>query len=429
MDAIISPSNGFQLDTQLPGDKSISHRAALIAALAEGESTITNYSNGRDCLSTLNCLKQLGIKIETSQNELKISGKGLKGFQAPSEPLDCGNSGTTARLLAGVLAGQNFDSILTGDESLSGRPMQRIIDPLCLMGADIRGTSSGTLPLTIRGKKLKSIEFSMPVASAQVKSCLLLAGLLAEGKTIIREAIPTRDHTERMLHNVTIEHHETFADISIRGGVPIAPKNISIPADLSSAAFFIVAGLLTSNSDICLRNVTLNPTRTAFLDVLESAGALISIENKSEMHSEPVGDIRIISQTRHFKPLQLSGNIIPRIIDEIPILAIFGTRAGIEIKDAKELRYKETDRIHAIVTNLRAMKLRVDEFDDGFKVFPSMLHGASIDSYGDHRIAMSFAVAGSIADGTTMINNSECVNISFPNFFNYFQSSVAMSLQ
>lgn len=427
MNAIISPSNGFQLDIQLPGDKSISHRAALIAALAEGESTITNYPDGRDCASTLNCLRQLGIKIDETRNGLKIFGKGLKGFSVSPEPLDCGNSGTTARLLAGILAGQNFDSILTGDESLSKRPMNRIIEPLQLMGAGISGSSSGTLPLTIHGKKLKAIDYSMPVASAQVKSCLLLAGLLAEGKTVIRETATTRDHTERMLPGITVERHETSTDISILGGTPIAPRSMTIPADLSSAAFFIVEALLTQDSNIYLRNVTLNPTRTGFLEILKSAGAMISIENKSEKNYEPVGDLRIISQTGSFKPLNLSGNLIPQIIDELPILAVFGTRTGIEVRDAKELRYKETDRIHAVVSNLRAMHARVEEFEDGFKIFPSMLHGAVVESYGDHRIAMSFAVAGLFAEGTTKIMNADCVNISFPDFFKYFQSSVAMT--
>lgn len=427
MNAIISPGKGFQLDMQLPGDKSISHRAALIAALAEGESLITNYSDGRDCASTLNCLRQLGIKIEETGDGLKILGNGLKGFRQSSVPLDCGNSGTTVRLLAGILAGQNFDSVLVGDESLSQRPMQRIIDPLRQMGADIQGTSSGTLPLRIRGKKLKAIEYSMPVASAQVKSCLLLAGLLAEGKTIVRETVATRDHTERMLPGTMIERDEISTNISIRGGTPIAPINMRIPADLSSAAFFIIAALLTQNSNIYLRKVTLNPTRTAFLEVLKSGGAMISIENKSEKNCEPVGDLRIISQAAFFKPLNLSGYRIAQIIDEIPILAVFGTRAGIEVRDAKELRYKETDRIHALVDNLRAMGAHVDAFEDGFNVFPSALRGARVDSYGDHRIAMSFAVAGLVADGKTTIINADCVNISFPDFFKYFQSSVAMT--
>jgi len=421
MTVSITPAESLHIETLLPGDKSISHRAAMIAALAQGTSEIKNYATGQDCLTTIACLRRLGVAIEQDHHRILVKGGGLSGLQKPKSVLECGNSGTTARLLMGILAGQQFDAQLTGDTSLSRRPMNRMMDPLKLMGAEFQSTDDGTLPIEVHGRKLRAIDYTLPVPSAQVKSGLLFAGLFAKGTTSVRETIATRDHTERLLPGIQKALAQNEIVLSITGGREFRSRNFDIPADISSAAFLIIAALLAPNSEAVLRNVTLNPTRTAFLEVLAKMGLTVHVDGHSTEGVEPFGNLIVKSHNGAIHGVKLSGSIIPKIIDEIPILAILGTQteSGLEIRDAKELRYKECDRITALANNLRAMGAQVDEFDDGLFVHPSKLQGAAIESYHDHRIAMAFGVAGLMASGETIIHDAECVSISFPDFFNY----------
>lgn len=432
----IQPATSLNGTIQLPGDKSISHRAAILAAMATGETRIENYAANADCASTLNCLRNLGVEIRQSGSTIYIRGVGKNGFAKPVQPLDCGNSGTTARLLAGVLAGQAFDSILIGDASLSKRPMRRIIEPLTEMGARIEAAND-CLPLKIRGTNpLQSIAYDLPIASAQVKSCVLLAGLNANGKSRIRnpesriESPTSRNHTELMLRYLGAEIEEHFVEtkgkftqeISIDGRSTLAAKNLSVPSDVSSAAFFVVAASCLDDSEIVLKNVGLNPTRRAILDLLQSFGAHIEILNRREIGGEIVGDIRVYGQKNLISNSGsnlIDGDVIANLIDEIPILAIFGTQVagGLEIRGAAELRVKESDRIKSIVENLRRMGARVEEFSDGLRVGKSRLKGAAVDSFGDHRIAMAFAVAALFAMGETEITDAEAAGVSFPEFF------------
>ncbi len=408
-----------------PGDKSISHRVALISSLSEGENIIENFLIADDTLSTLNCLKKLGVEIEFSK-KLKIKGKGLKNFSQPETTLNAGNSGTTIRLLAGILAGQKFDSEITGDESLRRRPMMRIVKPLKMMGAKIETTESGTAPLKIFGvEKLNLIEYELEIPSAQVKSCLIFAGLHSEGKSKIIEKIETRDHTERLL-GLKISHENGKKIIEVEGGAKIDSNYYFTPNDISSAAFFIVAGSIIPNSHLIIKDVGLNPTRIGSINVLKKMGAKIEIENLREIANEPVGDVIVKSDSEiNLQNLTLSGDIIPNIIDEIPILAIAGTVAQGEFKvrDASDLRNKESDRIKAIVKNLRKMGIDVEEYEDGFSFEGrEKLKGAFIETFNDHRIAMAFSIAGLIADGETIIDNPDCVKISFPNFYEIFKN-------
>lgn len=426
----------------LPGDKSISHRAAMISAMAEGETRIENFATNADCASTLNCLRQLGVEIKKENLTVVIKGVGKTGFQKPDAPLDCGNSGTTVRLLAGILAGQKFDSILTGDESLRKRPMRRIIEPLEMTGAKIESSNS-CLPLKIRGKNpLQSIVYELPIASAQVKSCILLAGLNACGKSEVRSPksetrIPSsRNHTELMLENCGAEIEEEFLEfedgfahrVSIDGGSELVAGDLQIPSDVSSAAFFIVGAACLPNSEILIENVGLNPTRTAVIEVLRGLGAEIEILNKRKVCNELVGDLRARGGEGNFYSVGQSnvigGDVIPHLIDEIPILAIFGTQIenGLEVRGAAELRVKESDRIAAIVKNLRRMNAKVEEFSDGFRVEKSDLKGAKVDSFGDHRIAMAFSIAALFATGETEIVGAESASVSFPEFFDTLKS-------
>jgi len=424
----------------MPGDKSISHRAAMIAALAEGTSRIGNFSTSEDCGATLRCLEQLGVRVSRDGSDLSIEGAGRDGFRAPASPLDCGNSGTTMRLLAGILAGQEFESTLTGDDSLRSRPMQRIIEPLQMLGAEI-SSSDGRAPLTIRGRKpLMPIDYELLTPSAQVKSCILLAGLNANGRTKVVEDQATRDHTERMLHwfGVPIEtgdaekENERFA--AVTGRTVFVGHDINVPGDISSAAYFIAAAALLDGSSLELENVGLNPTRTLFLKQMQSFGLNVTVGNVRDKSNEPRGTIKV--ETGYDSPsaannsessLTLRSALIPQLIDELPLLAVVGSQidGGIEIRDASELRVKESDRIAATVAGLRAMSAEVEEFDDGLRVNgPIQLHGAQIDSRGDHRIAMTFAVAGLIAEGETEIKDAECVGVSFPEFFELLNSVV-----
>jgi 3-phosphoshikimate 1-carboxyvinyltransferase len=424
----------------LPGDKSISHRAAMICALSDGVSRITNYSTSADCAATLSCLRQLGVRIDCDGQSVTVHGVGIDGLRPPAAPLDCGNSGTTMRLLAGILAGQDFVSTLTGDGSLRGRPMQRIIEPLELMGAQII-SDDGRAPLTIQGRQsLKPIDYELLVASAQVKSCILLAGLHAEGTTTVIENELTRDHTERMLQlfGAKVEVGKAAREpanarfASVDGPARLKPHNISAPGDVSSAAYFIAAAALLAESCLQVVDVGLNPTRVAFVETLQELGCGVTTEEVRQESNEPVGVIRVAAKdAQTFQPsdaaFMVSGFAIPKLIDELPLLAVVGSQVsgGLEIRDAKELRVKESDRISATVENLRAMGAEVEEYDDGLRVNgPVKLRGAKIDSRGDHRIAMAFAVAALLAQGETEIADADCVAVSFPEFFDLLGSVV-----
>ena len=405
----------------LPGDKSISHRTALIAALSAGSSEISNFSTAQDCASTLACLQQLGVSVEFDRGLVRFRGN--QELKAPHGPLDCGNSGSTMRILAGVLAGQNFTSELVGDESLSSRPMRRIIEPLELMGARI-DSNDGKPPLKIHGsQQLAPITYKLPVASAQVKSAILFAALFANGRTSVIEKSPSRDHTERLFNGFGVPVSTNDISITLDGPARFRGGAITIPGDISSAAYFIAAAMLLPNSELTIESIGLNPTRAAFLSVFRSWGAQISSTDLHDEHNEPIGTINVSGGLRSAARDEdriLSGAMIPSLIDELPLLAVVGTQVpgGIQIRDAEELRLKESDRLQATANNLRAMGADVDEFDDGLAVNgPTLLRGAAIDSYGDHRIAMAFSVAALIADGETEIKNSECVAISFPEFF------------
>lgn len=432
----IQPANFLNGAIRLPGDKSISHRAAILASMATGETRIENYATSQDCASTLNCLRNLGVEIRQESSTVYIKGVGKNGFAKPAKALDCGNSGTTMRLLAGVLAGQNFDSILIGDESLSKRPMRRIIEPLEMMGAKIESENNHA-PLEIRGKNsLRAISRALPVASAQVKSCILLAGLNAAGKSKIQnpksaiQSPTSRNHTELMLRYLGAEIEENYVEtengfvqeISIDGTAELRARNLVIPSDISSAAFFIGAAACLKNSEIRLKNVSLNPTRAAILEVLQSFCANIEVSNEREICNELTGDLTVRGCENLVSKISsnlIDGDLIGNLIDEIPILAVFGTQIenGLEIRGAEELRVKESDRIKSVVENLRRMNASVEEFSDGFRVKKSSLKGATIDSFGDHRIAMAFAVAALLATGETEIVGAEAAGVSFPEFF------------
>ena len=409
----------------------------MFAAIAAGPSRLRHYSTSADCAATLSCLEKLGLQVERNDCEVIIHGVGLNGFAAPDCELDCGNSGTTMRLLAGILAGQNFAATLTGDESLRSRPMQRIIEPLEMMGAEI-SSNKGRAPLRIQGAHpLQAIDYELLTASAQVKSCILLAGLHAEGKTTVVENEITRDHTERMLEwfDANIEtgkperEPETVRFASITGPAQLTARDISIPGDISSAAYFIAAAILLPQSSLEISDVGLNPTRTSFLDQLRLMEPAIEIRNQRADCNERRGDISVSGETSSIghqtERITINGALIPQLIDELPLLAVVGSQreGGIEIRDAKELRVKESDRIAATVAGLRAMGCEAEEFADGLRVNgPTKLRGARIDSHGDHRIAMSFAVAGLVAEGETEIAGSDCVAVSFPEFFDLLES-------
>ncbi|MFH0990224.1 MAG: 3-phosphoshikimate 1-carboxyvinyltransferase [bacterium] len=419
MDQIISQTKELRGEVQLPRDKSILHRALMISSFAEGRSEIDCIPAASDPISTMNCLRQLAGNIEVSGNHLIIHGKGLKSFLSPNGSLDTGNSGTTMRLLSGILAGQNFNSEITGDASLIKRPMKRILEPLLLMGAKIEASERSTAPLKISGRyPLKAIDYQLPVPSAQVKSAVLLAGLYTNGITRVFEPILTRDHTERML-DLPIEVKESVRIISIsRDNAPLGRK-FEIPGDFSAAAFFIAAGLIVPNSEIIIKNVGLNPTRTAFLKILEQLGGNIQISNTRAISGELLGDISV--RTTQLKgKLTLSSPDVALLIDELPILAVTAAcnQCSLEIRDAGELRHKESDRIRTVVENLRNIGVEVEEYKDGFGFeSTSIIHGAAIESSLDHRIAMAFAIGALVARGESIIRQAECVDISFPTFW------------
>jgi len=430
----LKPARRIDGQLSLPGDKSISHRAALIAALASGVSHLSNFSTSRDCASTLGCLRQLGVEIIHDGNSWIITG--CEGFAASSAPLDCGNSGSTIRMLAGILASRDFKSELTGDDSLRSRPMQRIIEPLEQMGAHIE-SRDGKPPITIHGSRdLRPIRYPLPVASAQVKSCILFAGLGTNGRSEVIEATSTRDHTERLFNafgvSVRTEIEESDRSIvSLEGPAKFTAGKISIPGDISSAAYFIAAAMLMPGSQLAIKGLSLNPTRAEFLSVLRSWGADITTTDIQTECNERVGTVLVKGGVdgplERDQNQRLADSMIPLLIDELPLLAIVGTQisGGLEIRNARELRVKETDRLTATVQNLRAMGADVEEYDDGLAVSgPTRLRGALIDSYGDHRIAMAFAVGALIAEGASEITGEECVEISFPEFFQLLETVV-----
>jgi len=407
----------------------------MIAAIANGTCRIKNYSTSADCAATLSCLKKLGVQIERKDNEVTVHGVGPNGLRPPDGDLDCGNSGTTMRLLAGILAGQNLSATLTGDESLRSRPMQRIIEPLEMMGAQIE-SADGRAPLTVRGKNpLRGIEYELSTASAQVKSCILLASLSADGTTLVHENQITRDHTERMLRwfeapcgNLKWDHPKDSVSAGITGPASLRARDVFVPGDISSAAYFIAAATLLPDSSLEVSNVGLNPTRTAFLDELRRLGFEITAVNQTEQNNEPSGNLRVNNRSMQTAtPHVIDEASIPQLIDELPLLAVAGSQmdGGIEIRNAKELRVKESDRIAATAQGLRAMGCEVEEFEDGLRVKGrEKLRGARIDSRGDHRIAMSFAIAGLVAAGDTEIIGADCVAVSFPEFFDLLESVI-----
>ncbi len=418
----IRQARGIKGTITVPGDKSISHRGLLLGAIAEGTTTIHNLSSSVDVWSTWRCLKQLGVEIIEKDDSLEVIGKGFYGLKPPSKRLDCGNSGTTMRLMTGILAAQPFKTTLVGDDSLNQRPMKRIIEPLTQMGAKIESQPGGLAPLTISGSKLNATYYKSPVASAQVKSAILLAGLHARGTTTVNEPHLSRDHTERMLADFGVIVNRAGLSVSLDGGKVLHGSEVRVPGDFSSSAFFIGAALIVPNSELTIKNAGLNPTRTGMLAILKHTGAKIEIEPYQQKSSEPVGDINVF--TSRLNGIEIPPDLVPKLIDEVPILAVIATQAKgtTKLTGAKELRVKESDRLNAIVNNLSLMGVQIEELEDGFIIEGQQkLKGAVVDSYGDHRIAMAFAVAGLIAEGETQIKNSECVEISMPNFFETLQ--------
>ena len=402
----------------IPGDKSISHRAVMFGSLARGTTRISHFLEGADCLSTISCFRKMGIEIDRNKDEILVHGRGLHGLTAPTEILDVGNSGTTTRLISGILAGQTFTSELDGDDSIRTRPMKRIMTPLASMGADITSRlDNGCAPLIIHGRPLHAAHYDSPVASAQVKSCVLLAGMYADGITSVTEPFLSRNHTEIMLNYFGAEITSEGTTASIRPEPVLEGRDIQVPGDISSAAYFIAAGLLTPGSEILLKNVGINPTRAGILKVCMDMGADITLLNEST-EGEPTADLLI--RTSSLKGTTIEGSIIPTLIDEIPMIAVMAAFAEgtTIIRDAQELKVKESDRIAVMVDNLRRMGADIEGTDDGMIIHGGRpLHGAVIDSHLDHRIAMSFAVAGTICDGTVEILNGECGNISYPEFY------------
>jgi 3-phosphoshikimate 1-carboxyvinyltransferase len=414
----IAPAVKISGVINIPGDKAISHRLAMLGAIAEGTTIIRNFAESADCASTLECLRRLGTPIQRTSSTVTVDGRGLNGLKAPSVELDAGNSGSTVRFMSGLVAGCPFESTFVGDESLSKRPMKRIIEPLRRFGARIEARDDNYLPMRVTGSSLHAIEFTPPVASAQVKSAVLFAGLRARGTTQVHEPIPSRNHTEIALAEFGARIRSNGSTIEVEGGHALHGKEFRVPGDMSSAAFFIVAALTVPNSRLKLSNVGLNPTRTGLIRLLQDAKGQISVTPGSAARGEPVGDI--VVETSQISTLEVGGPLIPNVIDEIPVLAVLGTRTetGIRIRDASELRVKESDRIHAVATNLRALGATVEEYPDGlFVPGRQTLRGGTVDSFGDHRIAMAFAIAGLIADGPVVIRNPNCAAISFPSFF------------
>ncbi|MFJ8458492.1 3-phosphoshikimate 1-carboxyvinyltransferase [Lysinibacillus xylanilyticus] len=407
----------------IPGDKSVSHRSVMFGAIAKGKTTVDGFLLGEDCLSTIDCFRKLGVKIDVEGTNVSIDSPGIDGWQEPSEVLYTGNSGTTTRLMLGILAGSNVHTVMTGDASIGKRPMRRVIDPLRQMGTHITGRANGQYtPLAIQGTTLRAIDYHMPVASAQVKSAILLAGLRAEGTTIVRETEISRDHTERMLRQFGAKVDEVDGVISIQGGQTLTGTHVSVPGDISSAAFFLVAGAICEGSKIMLKNVGINPTRDGIIEVLQNMGAAMTLMPNEDTQSEPTATITI--ETSALKGTTIEGDIIPRLIDEIPILALLATQAHGKtiIKDAEELKVKETDRITAVVDELKKLGANIEATEDGMIIEgPTPLRGASLKTYGDHRIGMMGAVAALITDGAVTLDDADCIAVSYPPFFEHIE--------
>ena len=403
----------------VPGDKSISHRSIMLGALAEGTTEVHGFLQGADCLSSISCFEKMGVQIENQGDIVRIHGLGLHNLHAPSGTLDVGNSGTTTRLMSGILAAQSFTSLVDGDASIRKRPMKRIITPLTQMGASITSLHpNDCAPLRIEGKPLHGIHYQSPVASAQVKSAILLAGLYADGETSVTEPYVSRNHTELMFEAFGVPVHREGTTVTIRPIDSLNAQKILVPGDISSAAYFLVAGLITPNSELVIQNVGINPTRDGILDVCRAMGADITLERVSDTIGEPTADIRVRTSALHSTVIE--GAVIPKLIDELPIIAVLACFAEgtTVIRDAQELKVKESNRIDVMVHSLSAMGADIEATDDGMIIHGGKpLHGAVIDSNLDHRIAMSFAIAGMNADGETEIQGSECVNISYPNFY------------
>jgi len=419
----VSPASALHGVVTLPGDKSISHRYAILAGIAKGDSKIYNYSTGADCQSTLACMRALGVNHEFSdengRRSLVVHGQGSSGLCAPSSMLDAGNSGSTIRMLSGILAAQPFTTRISGDESLVKRPMRRIMTPLTDMGARIEAANDQFPPLTIHGSHLRGIDYMLPVASAQVKSCTLLAGLYADGETIVREPIATRDHTEIALRelgaDITIEPRVTH----LRGGAQLTGTTLVVPGDISAAAFFLVAALIVPNSELIITNVGLNPTRTSLLDVLRGMGAAIRLLSIEAVNGELIGNLEV--KTSRLRGGVIEGPTTASVIDEIPVLAVLGavSENGIVVRDAAELRVKESDRIETVAANLRQMGITVETAQDGFSIpGRQRFRAAQIDSHGDHRVAMAFSIAALAADGPSDIHDAASASVSFPEFYN-----------
>jgi 3-phosphoshikimate 1-carboxyvinyltransferase len=418
MEKRISPASSISGAIALPGDKSISHRYAMIASIADGATRVLNYSTGADCHSTLGCMRALGIEIEGHGTEFTIHGKGLDGLRRPAGDLDAGNSGSTIRMLSGILAAQPFSSRLFGDESLSRRPMQRIMTPLAQMGARLTARDGKFPPIEIEGGALTPIEYQLPVPSAQVKTCVLFAGLFAEGETAVIEPVRSRDHTEIALREFGADLLVERQRISVRGRAKLEGREVEVPSDLSSASFFIVAALLIPGSHLTIRGVGLNPTRSALLDLLAGMGAKIKIPTLESRNGELVGDIVVEHST--LRGGAVSGAVTAALIDEIPVLAVLGaaTEEGLTVRDASELRIKETDRIQTVIENLKRMGVIAEELADGLIVpGKQKFRAARFDSFGDHRIAMAFAVAALAGDGESVIEGAEAASVSFPEFW------------
>ena len=423
MNKTIKPMKKLNGQIKIPGDKSISHRAVMFGSLAKGDTKISGFLTGDDCMSTISCFRKLGIDIDFDGENVTVHGKGLHGLTAPTETLDVGNSGTTIRLISGILSAQNFDTKLNGDASIQKRPMRRVINPLTEMGANIESTNDGFAPLTIHGSKLHSIEYTMPMASAQVKSSILLASLFADGTTIINEPVASRNHTEIILNYFGANIKNENGVITSTPVEELYAKPINVPGDISSAAFFMVAGLIVPNSHIIIENVGINETRTGIIDALRAMGGEMNILNQRESGGELVGDIEVTSSKLHATTLEVS--IIPRMIDEIPVFAVAALCADgtTVVKDAEELKVKESNRIATMSTELGKMGVVITETEDGMIIEGNQkLKGATVDSHLDHRVAMSCAIAALVAEGETTILDSDCVAISFPNFYELLET-------
>ncbi|MEH7883153.1 3-phosphoshikimate 1-carboxyvinyltransferase [Bacillus sp. JJ1609] len=416
---LITKSTSLKGEIKVPGDKSISHRAVMFGSISNGLTKVTNFLPGEDCLSTISCFRSLGVEINQSGSEVTIHGKGLDGLRRSDHTLYVGNSGTTIRLLMGILSGLSFETRLEGDESIAKRPMTRVTVPLSKMGAKITGKNNGEFtPLTVNGQKLMGITYELPVASAQVKSAILLAGLQAEGVTTVIEPVKTRDHTERMIRQFGGSVEQQGDKVIVSGGQELTGTNIDVPGDISSAAFFLAAGAITPGSEILLKNVGLNPTRTGIIDVLKEMGADLTIENYDQSSTEPAGDIRI--KYSQLRGTTVAGELIPRLIDEIPVIALLASQAEGQtiIKDAAELKVKETNRIDTVVNELTKLGAKIEATEDGMIIEGKTdLKGGTVSTYGDHRIGMMLSIAALISSEEVSLEDSEAVAVSYPRFF------------